>query len=100
MGFRFRKTIRLLPLARLNISKSGTSLSLGKRGLTVNLGKKGTRTTLGAPGTGLSYSHYTPHEKSPNGDEHPPTHNNTRFSRYWHLLALAVIVMMALYSLL
>ena len=59
MGFRFRKSLRLLPGLRLNLSKRGaSSLSIGGKGLTVNLGKKGSRTTVGIPGTGLSYSTY------------------------------------------
>ena len=56
MGFRFRKTIRLLPGLRLNISKSGLSTSIGGKGATLNLGPRGARGTVGIPGTGLSYS--------------------------------------------
>ena len=56
MGFRFRRTIRLGKGLRINISKSGTSLSLGHRGATVNFGPKGEKLTLGLPGSGLSYS--------------------------------------------
>lgn len=60
MGFRFRKSIRLAPGVRLNLSKRGASVSLGGRGLTTNVSTRGTRTTVGLPGTGLSYSHFTP----------------------------------------
>ncbi len=56
MGFRFRKTIRILPGLRLNISKSGLSTSIGGKGATLNLGPRGARGTVGIPGTGLSYS--------------------------------------------
>lgn len=56
MGFRFRKSIRILPGVRLNLSKSGVSTSIGGRGATINVGKKGVRGTVGLPGTGLSYS--------------------------------------------
>jgi hypothetical protein len=59
MGFRFRKSIRLLPGVRLNLSASKNGLSpsigLGVRGANINLSKRGTRTTLGVPGTGLAY---------------------------------------------
>lgn len=62
MGLRFRKSVRLLPGVRLNISKQGlSSLSIGGRGLTYNIGRKGTRGTVGLPGSGLSYSHYEKH---------------------------------------
>lgn len=56
MGFRFRRSVRLLPGVRLNLGTRGISTSLGGRGATLNLGRRGARATLGIPGTGLSYS--------------------------------------------
>lgn len=56
MGFRFRKSVRLLPGVRLNLSKGGVSTSIGGPGATVNIGKRGVRGTVGIPGSGLSYS--------------------------------------------
>lgn len=55
MGFRFRKSIKILPGIRLNLSKSGASLSVGGRGASVNIGPRGTYGNIGLPGTGLSY---------------------------------------------
>lgn len=60
MGFRFRKSVRILPGIRLNFSKSGMSTSIGRPGASVNLSSKGTRHTVGIPGSGLSYSAFTP----------------------------------------
>jgi len=60
MGFRFRRSIRIAPGVRLNLSKSGVSTSIGGRGATINIGPKGTRHTVGLPGTGLSYSTLAP----------------------------------------
>lgn len=61
MGFNFRKSLKIAPGVRLNITKKGvSSVSLGGKGARVNLGKKGTRTTVGMPGTGLSYSSFSP----------------------------------------
>jgi Protein of unknown function (DUF4236) len=55
-GFRFRKTIGVLPGVRINLSKSRVSTSFGGRGATVNVGADGRRTvSLGIPGTGMSY---------------------------------------------
>lgn len=59
MGFRFRKTVRLGRLVRLNFSGSGVSLGLGPRGANVNLSRRGVRQTVGLPGTGLSYQTFT-----------------------------------------
>ena len=56
MGFRFRRSVKLFPGVRLNVSRSGLSASFGIRGAHVTLGPKGTRTTVGIPGTGISYT--------------------------------------------
>lgn len=57
MGFRFRKSIKILPGVKLNLGSKGvSSVTVGKRGASVTVGKKGTRATVGIPGTGLSYS--------------------------------------------
>lgn len=54
---RFRKSIKLAPGVRINLSRSGLSTTLGVRGASVNIGKRGTRATVGIPGTGISCSH-------------------------------------------
>lgn len=56
MGFRFRRSVRVLPGVRLNVSTRGVSASIGGRGATVNISRRGARATVGIPGTGLSYS--------------------------------------------
>jgi hypothetical protein len=56
MGWRFRRSVRLLPGIRLNFSGSGVTTTLGPRGAHVTLGGKRTRVTTGIPGTGISYS--------------------------------------------
>jgi hypothetical protein len=56
MGFRFRRSVRLFPGLRLNLSRSGVSASVGGRGAWLTLGPRGARATVGIPGTGLSYS--------------------------------------------
>ena len=57
MGFRFRRSIKILPGIRLNFSKKGfSSVSIGRRGATININRKGEkRATFGIPGTGLSW---------------------------------------------
>lgn len=75
MGFRFRKSVKLMPGVRLNLSKSGISTSIGGRGATVNISKRGTRTTVGIPGTGLSYSKSSSSRPSTNRTPHYATSN-------------------------
>ncbi len=53
MGIRFRKSIKLAPGIRLNLSGSGASWTLGPRGASVGIGKRGTFLNAGIPGTGL-----------------------------------------------
>ena len=66
MGFRFHRSIKILPGIRLNFGKRGISTSIGVRGAHVTFGKTGTRTTVGLPGSGLSYTHLEkPHHEVP-----------------------------------
>lgn len=66
MGFRFRKSVKILPGVKLNLSKSGVSTSIGGKGATLNLSSKGKKATLGIPGTGLSYQAKTIKNKKTN----------------------------------
>jgi len=62
MGFKFRKSIKILPGVKINLTNKGiSSASIGKQGASINIGKKGTRTSVGIPGSGLSYSKYQPY---------------------------------------
>ena len=56
MVLRFRKSFKVAPGVRINLSKSGISTSLGGKGFTANLSKRGTRVTAGIPGSGFSAS--------------------------------------------
>jgi hypothetical protein len=56
MGLRFRKSLRIAPGVRINLSQRGLSTTLGPRGATVSVGSQGARGNVGLPGTGLSYS--------------------------------------------
>ena len=55
MGLRFRRSLKVAPGLKLNLSGRGASFSLGGRGATVNVSPKGTALTVGIPGTGISY---------------------------------------------
>ncbi|MDR0863523.1 MAG: DUF4236 domain-containing protein [Candidatus Symbiothrix sp.] len=54
MGLRFRKTIKLMPGVKLNLSKGGISTTIGSRGFSVTSSKRGTYLNAGISGTGLS----------------------------------------------
>ena len=64
MGLRFHKSFNVLPGVRVNISKSGLSLSIGGAPMTINFRKGGSRVTTSVPGTGISYTTGTSGERS------------------------------------
>jgi hypothetical protein len=57
MGLRIRKSIKLGKHLKLNLSKSGVSVSGGIKGARVSINTKGVvRKSVGIPGTGVYYS--------------------------------------------
>lgn len=55
MGWRWRRSVRLVPGLRINLSSRGVGYSVGPRGLRVGRGADGRyRRTLAVPGTGLT----------------------------------------------
>jgi hypothetical protein len=55
MGWRYRKSFRLFPGVRINVSSHGISTTIGVRGASVNFSSRGTYLNAGIPGTGISY---------------------------------------------
>ncbi|MCU1314919.1 MAG: hypothetical protein JWN63_241 [Candidatus Acidoferrum typicum] len=97
MGFRFRRSAKLLPGVRLNLGKRGASVSVGVRGAHVTYGPTGTRTTVGIPGTGLSYtSTASGHHRTPQETAGAPS-QRSRLLRWvgFALLFLALAMLMA-----
>ena len=57
MGLSFRKSVQIMPGVKLNISKSGLSVSTGIKGLHASINTKGqVRGTASIPGTGIRYT--------------------------------------------
>ena len=57
MGLRFRKSIKIAPGVRFNVSSKSTGISIGGNGLRYSINSRGrSSTTVGVPGTGLSYT--------------------------------------------
>lgn len=75
MGFRFRKSIKILPGVRVNIGKSGiSSVTVGPRGNSITAGKSGVRQNIGLPGTGLSWSRQLTRKQAPQAADAAPPH--------------------------
>ena len=58
MPIRFRKTFKVLPGVKINLSRGGISTTVGPRGFHLTFNKSGVRQSVGLPGTGLSESSY------------------------------------------
>jgi hypothetical protein len=97
MGFRFRRSIKVIPGIRINLGKSGfSSVSVGGHGITKNFSKKGTKTTFGLPGTGLSYSTDSPRKGGANQPlQAPTTGPSTGRSPVWARAAFIAAVIIA-----
>jgi hypothetical protein len=99
MGFRFRRSIRILPGLRLNLGKRGASVSIGGRGAHITVGHGKVRETVGLPGSGLSYTATqgvhrqtapdAPGTAQPNGLTNAPQHAR-RPSLPWAIARLVV----------
>ena len=56
MGFKFRRSVKIMPGVKLNFSKRGVSTTFGVKGARYTMGSGGRRTaSVGIPGTGISY---------------------------------------------
>ena len=56
MGFRFRKSKKILPGVRLNFSKKGVGVRFGGKYGGISVGPSGTRYSASIPGTGIYYT--------------------------------------------
>ncbi len=58
MPVRFRRTFKIFPGVKINVSRGGISTTIGPRGFHLTFNKHGVRQSIGLPGTGLSESSY------------------------------------------
>jgi hypothetical protein len=54
MKWRFRKSKKILPGIKLNLTSKGLSANIGIKGANIHIGKDGKHLNLGIPGTGIS----------------------------------------------
>jgi Protein of unknown function (DUF4236) len=104
MPLRFRRSIRVLPFLRLNVSKRGASVSIGGRGAHVTLGHGQVRETVGLPGSGISYTHIS-HGEGARAEHPQPVTEPSPKGRAWRgwlwvllLLAILAIVVSSVHS--
>lgn len=76
MGFRFRKSFKIAPGVRLNMSKSGIGMSAGVRGARVGFNSRGSYTSVGIPGTGIYSTSYSKTGRKPRNSTTQVTSTN------------------------
>jgi hypothetical protein len=57
MSWRFRRSFKVIPGVRINLSKTGLSASIGGGPFTLNVGPRGVHGTASLPGSGISVRH-------------------------------------------
>lgn len=77
MGFRVRKSFKVMPGVRLTVSKRGVSASAGVRGARITKTASGRLTgTVGIPGSGISHTSTlgrgSTHRRAPTPPLRPP----------------------------
>ena len=110
MPIRFRRTYKIFPGVKINVSKGGISTTVGPRGFHLTFNKQGVRQSIGLPGTGLSESSYLidydpEPDKKDRGSKagaHPRTQDDDRAGGDvgcfpWGCLAFIVIVLVVGY---
>jgi hypothetical protein len=90
MSLRFFRRVRLFPGLRMNLSRSGVSLSVGRRGMWYTVGPRGQqRATLGLPGTALFLTERYPNQAVTKGPGGPPVAHGAPSVRFGRALVIA-----------
>ncbi|WP_352777131.1 DUF4236 domain-containing protein [Mesorhizobium sp. M0913] len=69
MVFRFRKSVKIMPGVRLNVTHKGMGVRVGPRGAGISIGPSGSRVSVSIPGTGISYSEKLPVKRTRTGSQ-------------------------------
>ena len=96
MGFRFRKSLRILPGLRLNITRRGVSANIGVRGANVHVGSQGAYVNVGLPGTGVSYRERLSTSETPSEANTGAASSSGGFFRILILAAMVVILILGM----
>src|SRR4051794_33668247 len=81
MSWRFRRSFRVIPGVKLNLSKRGLSCSIGGAPLTLNVGPRGVYGTASIPGTGISLRHRFGSGSEPSSSQPLPSSSEQPSSR-------------------
>jgi hypothetical protein len=77
MGWRFRKTFRVLPGIKLNVTARGLSATLGAAPFSINVGPRGVYRNVSIPGTGIWDRQRIGGLSPQSSDQHPRSDERT-----------------------
>lgn len=115
MPIRFHRQLTIFPGVKVNISKTGMSITIGGKGFHLNFSKRGVMQTTNLPGKGLSHRSYIlrndreeekdkseTENRSEETREHKPKRTRTRSAREpasspWGFFAFVVIALFFIY---
>ena len=92
MAIRVRKSFKIAPGIKINVSKSGLSTSLGGKRTTVNLSKCGSRVTTVIPGTGISSSTLYKSKGKPSAPSLPREYSKAEWMTAWIIGEILAVV--------
>jgi uncharacterized membrane protein YdbT with pleckstrin-like domain len=81
MPVRFRRTFKIFPGVKVNVSKGGISFTVGTKGYHLNFSNRGVKQTVGLPGTGVSHSTYLFDNDEDDDNKEEKNDGNTRRKR-------------------
>lgn len=98
MGINFRKSVKVAPGVKLNLSKKGVGVRVGTKHAGISTSSRGTRASASIPGTGISYSTKIAGAKRKNVSnsvtQAPTTYRRPVPLRWW-FIALAALFLVA-----
>lgn len=102
MGIRFRKSMKVAPGVRMNVSKKSVGVSIGGKGARYSVSSSGrTTTSASIPGTGLSYVSTSGSKKKQRSTSTGPIRaSSSRGARVGGIVMLVVAVLAILIGLL
>ena len=102
MALRFRRTMKIAPGVRLNLTKTGVSARVGPRGAGVTVGTSGTTVSAGIPGSGLHVSQKLKGRANSNNSssDQPTTENKLGFMGWLGALVILGLLILGIVALL
>ena len=91
MGWNFRKSVKVFPGFKINLSKKGVSGTVGMQGASVTVGPKGVYANASIPGTGIYKRQKISGRETPSKDDPNYLLNTNLSTEYNHITTYPLI---------